>query len=396
VGRKVKLFVGLLLVIAVAFWLANRRGLFRRGLAPAVSASSTASSVPSATQSMAIAENASPPSTSAVDDNDTSTFIALRYDKTHVLFRLGDSGDFYAQPEVEAMFHKLPASISEYGGAETSEPDAKIWDSIREHFDQAHVGEQWLLELSAGSRIPVTVRKPIELVWGCDYHSYSAGFIAEVSPPLQSAFAALPQSYFLIHKSPQVSGPAPSSKPAHFATLPDWTPTPEVRSQIEKAIVAGLKDKLAHEQARGAYGDLPKQFEQNAALGKTKLTYEIQAFRLSPDGFPRLFVHARWMVDQQLALLMNLWLRVGTEVKIEPLDDESTRDLWLSAKSPESLREEQVGFGQLGQVLNVFDRADGYGDVLIYFPGYEGYKIRLFRYTDAGLVATKTSHGDGC
>src|SRR5205807_4961718 len=113
--------------------------------------------------------------------------------------------------------------------------------------------------------------------------------------------------------------------------------------------------------------NLPKQFEQNAALGKTKLTYEIQAFRLSPDGFPRLFVRARWMVDQQIALLMNLWLRVGPEVKVEPLDNESARDLWLSAKSAESLSKEEVGFGQLGQVLNVFDRADGYGDVLIYF-----------------------------
>jgi len=365
------------------------------GLLIDVKTFATAPSVPPATQPVTIPENASAPPTSATADNDASTFIALRYDKTHVLFRLRDSGDFYAKPEVEAMFHKLPASISEYGGSATSEPDAKIWDSIREHFDQAHVGEQWLLELSAGSRIPVTVLKPIELVWGCDYHSYSAGFIAEVSPPLKSAFAALPQNYFLIHKSPQVSGPAPSSEPAHVATLPDWTPAPEVRTQIEKAIAAALKDKLAREQARG-YVDLPKQLEQNAALGKTKLTYEIQAFRLSPDGFPRLFVHARWMVDQQLAYLMNLWLRVGPEVKIEPLDGESSRGLWLSAKSGESLQEGEVGFGQLGQVLNVFDRADGYGDVLIYFRGEEGYDIRLFRYTDAGLVATKISHGDGC
>jgi hypothetical protein len=215
---------------------------------------------------MAIAENASPPSRSAVDDNNTSTFIALRYDKTHVLFRPGDNGDFYVDPEVEAMFHKLPESIAEYGGAETSEPDAKVWNSIREHFDQAHVGEQWLLELSAGSQIPVTVQKPVELVWGCDNHSYSAGFIAEVSPSLQSAFAVLPQSYFLIHKSP-VPGPAPSSKLAHIAALPDWTPAPEVRSEIEKTIVAGLKDEVANEQGRRAYGDLPKQFEENATFG---------------------------------------------------------------------------------------------------------------------------------
>jgi hypothetical protein len=53
-------------------------------------------------------------------------------------------------------------------------------------------------------------------------------------------------------------------------------------------------------------------------------------------------------------------------------------------------------FVQLGEVLNVFDRRDGYTDVLFYFPGYEGYNIQLFRYTHEGFVATKISHGDGC
>lgn len=337
-----------------------------------------------------------PPSVSTLNDDDASTFIALRYDKTHVLFRLGDSGDFYVEPEVEAMFHKVPAPISEYGGAETSEPDPKTWDSIREHFEQAHVGDQWILEVSARSRIPVTVQKPIELVWGCDYHSYSAGFIAEVSPPLQSAFAALPQNYFLIHKTPEVSPPVPNSTLVHVAALPDWTPTPEVRSQIEQAIVSGLKGEVAHEQARGTYGGLPKQFQEDEGLGKAKLSYEIHALQLSPDGLPRLFVHARWMVNQRRALLMNVWLRVGSEVTAEPVDEELTRALWLSSRSGAPLPEDEIGFDQLGTVLNVFDRPDGYGDVLIYFQGYEGYNIHLFRYTDAGLLATKISHGDGC
>jgi hypothetical protein len=306
-----------------------------------------------------------------LNDDDGSTFIALRYDKTHVLFRLGDNGDFVVEPEVDAMFHKLPVPISEYGGAETSEPDTKIRDSIREHFEQAHVGEQWLLEVSSGSRIPVTVQKPIELVWGCDYHSYSAGFIAEVPPSLQSAFAALPQNYFLIHKAAEVPPPVPNSKVAHVAKLPKWTPPPGVLSQIEQAIVLALKGEVTHEEARGAYGKLPKQFEEDAALGKAKLSYEVHALQLAPDGLPRLFVHARWMVNQR-------------------------RALWLSSRSGTPLREDEVGFGQLGSVLNVFDRPDGYGDALIYFQGYEGYNIHLFRYTDAGLVATRISHGDGC
>jgi hypothetical protein len=219
---------------------------------------------------------------------------------------------------------------------------------------------------------------------------YCSGFIAEAPPSLQPAFAAQPQSHFLIHKSPEVSPPAPGSKLAHVATIRDWTPTPEARSQIEKAIVAGLKDEIAHERASRAYGDLPKQFEQNVALGKTKLTYEMQAFQLSPDGFPRLLVHAPWMVDQQMALLIDLWLRVGPEVKVEPLDGESNRNLWLSAKPGESLPEEEAGLGQLGEVLNVFDPADGYGDVLIYVS-----RLRRLRYPPFPLHRCGTRRQQG-
>src|SRR5208337_1937916 len=180
-GRRIKLLLGLCLLAAICLWSAYRSGLFGRGpaaassarsgstqIAPITTISATASSAPVAAQSKAVADNAFPSSASALNDDDPSTFIALRYDKTHVLFRLGDSGDFSLdRPEDEKMLHSLREPIAEYGGAPTSEPDAKMWDSLREHFDQAHVGEQWQLEVSAGSRIPVVVQKPIELVWGC-------------------------------------------------------------------------------------------------------------------------------------------------------------------------------------------------------------------------------------
>src|SRR6202044_1454066 len=100
---------------------------------------------------------------------------------------------------------------------------------------------------------------------------------------------------------------------------------------------------------------------------------EIQAFQLSPDGFPRLFVHARWMVDQERALLLGFWLRSGHEVTREPLGEEFTVPVWMSAEGGRLPVDEDVGFKGLGSVVNVFDRADGYGDLLIYFEGYEGY-----------------------
>jgi hypothetical protein len=405
VVRKVKILVACCLLVLAGLWASCRSGLFRKGTHGSRSAAQS-SSVPVAPASVmpsnvsaapphVLAENPFPPSTSTLDDEDPSTFIAIRYDKTHVFFRLGENGDFTLdRPEDEKMLHNLPGPVAEHGGAPTSGPDAMIWQSLQDHFNQAHVGERWQLEVSAGSRIPVIVQKPIELVWGCSPDSYTAGFIAEVAASVQPTFAALPQNYFLVHKSPSgIAAPDPSFKQPKVGLLTDWQPSPGVSSQIEQAIVVGLKAEVAHQLARGSYGDLPRQLEQQAASGKAKLTYETQALQVSPDGFPRLFVRARWMVGNQIALLMTLWLRVGSEVTVEPVEENSTPVQWMSAKS---LDTEYLGLNQLGSVLNVFDRPDGYGDVLIYFPGYEGYNIKLFRYTTAGPVATKISHGDGC
>lgn len=399
-GRTVKLLVVLALLTGICFWSARRFRFFRKAAVPipgvarasnspvAVNASTTASSIPVATQPTVVADSAFPPSVSTLEAEHSSTFIASRYDNAHVIFRV--ASEFAVKEGDQRLLRSLP------GESGALEPDAKVWDSIQENFNEAHAGEQWQLEVSAGSRTSVTIKRPIVLKWGCDNDTYAAGFIAEVAPAAQPAFAAAPQKYFLVHKLSTASAPESSPKKAQVSVLPGWKTAPEVRSQIEAAIVVALKGEVAHELARGAYGDLPKQLEEDASLGRVKLTYEIQAFQLSPDGFPRLFVHARWMVDQQRALLMNVWLRIGQEVTGEPLDEEVTRSLWMSARDGKSLPQEDVRFDQLGSVVNVFDRADGYGDVLIYFQGYEGYNVHLFRYADAGLVATAVSQGDGC
>ncbi len=85
-------------------------------------------------------------------------------------------------PDEEKMLHSLPNPVTKYGVAPTSEPDPKLWDSLRQNFEGAHVGERWQLEVSSGARIPVVVQKPIEMTWGCEYYSYASGFIAEVAP----------------------------------------------------------------------------------------------------------------------------------------------------------------------------------------------------------------------
>jgi hypothetical protein len=327
-----------------------------------------------------------------------------------VIFRLGEEGDFSLDQEQEKALRKLQGpdfwfsderyferqkSLPVAPAAPAWEPGPKVLQSLRRNFNEVGVGEQWQLELSGDTRIPVVVQKPVALPWGCDNSSYTAAFIAEAVPQAQPALAASPKHYFLVHKSLAANNPKSGQKPIPVGLLPAWNPTPEVRSQIEQAIDAQLKDELAHQESSGIFKDVRKQFEEKVALGRVKLTYETQAVQVSPDGFPLLLVRARWMADPQLALLMTLWLHVGPAVTSEPVDESGNRARWFSDKSSNVAG--IATFDQLPYVLNVFDRhGDGYGEVLVFFPGYEGFNIQLFRYTEKGLVATKISIGDGC
>jgi hypothetical protein len=413
-GRQV--IVGLIVVVlaAASFWWAYER-THTRVIGPASSPVATARRAPS--QGASAPSEASNPqfprTSSTLDDSDPNTFIALRYDKTHVLFRLGEKGDFTLRTaEDEQLLHPVPEAIAKYGVAPAFDLDPRLDDQTRAAYSAAHVREQWELELQAGSRVPVTVQKPVTMPWNCGPQSYTAAYIAEVAPEFQAAFATLKQDYFLVHKitaaSPTQPQAAPQATSTQIAMLPDWQPTPETREQIERAVTAAVKDVIAKERAKPwiyeGRTDLDKQvrarhegwrqFQDRTAAGEGHLDYDMHALRLSPDGEPRLFVRARWMVDDSRTLLMSLWLHAGTSVTV--IDE--TPGFWQTSAWIEKGGGElgDTSLDSRGEVLNIFDRPDGYGDVLMYFPGYEGYDIHLFRYTDKGVVATEISHGDGC
>ena len=60
------------------------------------------------------------------------------------------------------------------------------------------------------------------------------------------------------------------------------------------------------------------------------------------------------MADERPALLMSLWLHVGSAVTSEKVDEIGNRALWFSDKAP--LNAGIESFDELPYVLNVFDR----------------------------------------
>ncbi len=52
-----------------------------------------------------------------------------------------------------------------------------------------------------------------------------------------------------------------------------------------------------------------KQLDRQLQDGQGQLNYDVRAFRLTPDGAPRLFVRARWRIAGTTVFLMSAWFR---------------------------------------------------------------------------------------
>jgi hypothetical protein len=228
-----------------------------------------------------------------------------------------------------------------------------------------------------------------------------AGFLAEVIPPEQAEFSSSPNQYFLMHRISGASDQTPHQEMSHIRELPNWKATDEERTEIEHLLNARMKTELAglhhytymDEDATGKYPEFKERFEmwrrfdRGLVTDKAKLDYDIQAFQLTPDGAPRLFIRARWLIDEKPAFLMSAWVRIQPNPIIEAANSGSSDVVRI-------IDDYEPGLDTLGVVLNVFDpNGDGHGELLILSTGYEGFAIQLLRYTDTGPVATGISFG---
>lgn len=429
-GGKVKLLVGLSLLASISVWSTYRIGLFRRDArvssegaqtkagvpVPGVTISSTASSIASSVQSAPGPCPASNSSSAPLNADDTSAFIAFRYDRTHLVFRIGnEETQFCLSPSQLKSLRKLDATIPDYKkddflwfpGTDLWEPNPAVLSANRLLFDLAHSGEQWELELSANSRIPVIVQQPVIGT----YDSYFAGFLAEVAPTSQLEFAASTQQFFLIHKVTSTGRGSTTDTPT-IGPLPEWKATPELEARIERILNARMQAELAAvrtqsapeyerysaetwnkslESVPGGWAKQWKEFDEKLSVGEGKLDYDAQGFLLTPDSVPRVFVRARWTIEQKPAFLLSLWLRAGPELTVEAVDASWSRTMRMREFSGAALDRRY-----LGTILNVFDPdSDGHGALLIFRRGYEGVGITLYRYTNAGPLTTPISCNSG-
>ena len=384
-------------------------------------------------------------------------FVAARYDQTHVVFMVStDTESRFSTSRIH--FANTPTRISAparssaplAGMQELYEPDAQSLHFLPKIVQETQPGERWTLSVSADTSVPVVIERPVIAAIGC---SLALGFLAAVPSEQQSAVDASSQEYFAVRHTAVESIDPPAN--SHIAELPDWKPSATTTKQIEQQLNERMKQEAAKIDARllanagtpGASSDFPvggarprlKEWiraDQGLTRGEGALDYDLRAFRLTPDGAPRVFVRARWKLADATVFLMTAWFKAEM-FKAETLKAEMPKAQILKAEPPKAAALKSVSLkpaapspdpqitllssdaswstalregdptGSLGDtldfqtILNEFDADhDGWAELLVYSREARSYDahaslnastaITLFLYTDKGLVPMKT------
>src|SRR5262249_24451197 len=193
--------------------------------------------------------------------------------------------------------------------------DDDLLKNHHELFERVQVGEEWELDLSPASRVHAVVTAPVIVETGC---FAGPGFVAQISTADQLSFAAAGGEYFLLHKPGKAFNAVvdPESKP--IGELAYWKATSEFAVALQKLLNERMRQELVkvHQENSGEYereaAADPRakpwsKIDDKLAHGEGKLDYDTQAFQLTPDGVPRVYVRARWRVGGKAAFLMSAW-----------------------------------------------------------------------------------------
>jgi hypothetical protein len=338
-------------------------------------------------------------------------YVAARYDATHVVFMVASETESRFSASVVGGANAMhvggtPTLLSEpernyaplAGFRELYAPDSQSLHFFPKLVQEAVPGDKWSMNLAGDVTVPVAIERTVIAPVGC---SLSIGFLASVPADQQAAFEASGKAYFVVWRADVP--PAEPALAAHVSEIA-WKPSAEAAKKIDEALNARMREELGKIDARlttnaanpsdssaSLYGGVRAQVkewlhaDQGLARGEGHLGYDLRAYRITPDGVPRLLVRARWTLAGANAFLMTAWF----------LGDESLALLWSDAHWSNTLRDglsNSIGGDlEFQSVLNEFDADhDGWAELLVHTQEGNGSSIGLYLYTDLGLVPLKS------
>ncbi len=329
-------------------------------------------------------------------------YVAHRYDDSRVVFSLDRT--FANDPELRRRGlaqnpSRLPDPAARLAGMSLWKMGDAFWKRHAGELSGPDPGDRWVLKAGGRTSFHCTIERLAMAEFGC---GTTVVALALVDQSERQAFERLSELHYLIIPDSGDVEPAPADpEPVVLREAPPLSG--DAKERLESTLEELLKRELPKVRASSAanYALMSQLGRRNPwphrderlARAEGKLSYDLQAVRLSPDGQARYYVRAEWVLDKDVAFLLSAWVRPDRDMLIESVNDRPS--LWLRM---DEFQSERLGLDDLGILLNVFDYdGDGWGEVLMGQRAYEGYHMHLLEYSDSqGFRRTGISYRYGC
>ncbi len=313
------------------------------------------------------------------------SFVANRYDDSHVFFTIAGVRDERTNPRKGPA---LPSPVAQYAQSgpvfDILPADIEGWKLDRPIV--THAGDVYELLPGTSGRISATFEK---LVLQQTCSELQIGVIARIAQPDLARYRELRAKYYLLrtHSEGTVAVPATLAAPVELS--------PEERRQIEpmltNAMLASLKQIEYGPVERRDPDKMRVWLSMDEALkkGAARLNYEAQTVSLGPKYGSRYYVKAVWKFGGKAAFLLSAWVRPGAELVLEKI--------W----QPPGLRmfeffHEDRGMEALAKILNTIVMEDGSAGVVTVNFGYESAGVAFLEYDGVEFKDTPIGYAYGC
>ncbi len=328
-------------------------------------------------------------------------FIAHRYDDSRVVFSVGKTVP--GEPELKRRNlaqnpSRLPDPSAKLAGMTLWKMDEGFWKRHAGALPGPLPGDRWILQSGGVKTLHFTIERLVIAETECGTTIAALGV---VDPAEQAVFRGLSEKHYLIISEASHTAGAPAE--AGPAILKDPVLGAEGKEKLEESLRERFERELPRIRRSAApnyalMGRLGREHpwlerDQRLAQGEGKLSYDLQALRLTPEGQPLYFVRAQWTLDDKTAFLMSAWVRPDRDMQLDSVNTYPSE--WLRMNEFQS---ERLGLDDLGAILNVFDYdGDGWGEILINQRRYEGYQMILLEYSEGqGFRRTGIGFRYGC
>jgi hypothetical protein len=318
--------------------------------------------------------------------------IAQRLDAGRVVIMLSsDDVELKSRTEVNAVVgERLPGKpLAGFLGDVSKAPPEWVRATTGVN---ANAGDKWAIDGGRAGWFTATVDGFV-VTPSCQF----AGAVnAEVDGERRDVFERVREKYF---PARALSGWTPETRATRVGPI-SYVVTAETRTAIERLLRLEFAKKsdgvlsLFNQPSDSSLRNRIASSYRRISAGDGTIRLDVQAFRLTPDGMPRLFVRTTWRIGNQTVYLMSAWMRTSPDLAVEQSDNNAARAPWFH-----EFRYSSLDPPMNGRVLNVSDiDRDGTAELLMLYSGYESYSLELWKYPPAPSSGRKVlaSFGAGC